>query len=49
MKYLQEFRVFENSSPLLELSNNADVELIYKIRGLISNGSILEISCGNGG
>lgn len=25
MKYLQEFRVFENSSPLLELSNNADV------------------------
>lgn len=48
MKYLQEFRVFENNSPLLELSNNADVELIYKIRGLISNGSILEISCGNG-
>ena len=41
MKYLQEFRVFENNSPLLELSNNADVELIYKIRGLIEVGLIL--------
>ena len=48
MKYLKEFRVFENNSPLLDLSDNADTELIYKIRGLIRNGNILEISCGNG-
>ena len=48
MKYLQKFKMFENNSPLLELSDNVDSELIYKIRGLISNGKILEISCGNG-
>ncbi len=48
MRYLQTFKIFENNSPLLNLTNNADTELIYKIRGLISNGNILEISCGNG-
>jgi len=54
MKYLLNRKIFENQSelnkqaPLLKLDGNADIELIEKIQSLISSGTILEISCGNG-
>lgn len=55
MKYILSKRIFENQSelnkqsPLLDLSDNVDYELIGLIESLIPNGSkILEISCGNG-
>lgn len=48
MKYLKRFILFENNSPLLNLKNNVDVELVNIIKSLISSGKILEISCGNG-
>jgi len=54
MKYLQTRKIFENQeelnrqAPLLSLDGNADINLIEKIESLISSGSILEISCGNG-
>lgn len=55
MKYILSKRIFENQSelnkqsPLLDLSDNVDYELIGLIESLIPNGGkILEISCGNG-
>ena len=54
MKYLLTRRIFESQeelnsqAPLLKLDGNADIDLIQKIQSLISSGSILEISCGNG-
>ena len=48
MKYLLSFKVFENKSPLLDLSKNIDNDLINKIESLLPSGNILEISCGNG-
>jgi SAM-dependent methyltransferase len=54
MKHLLTRKIFENQeelnkqSPLLKLEDNVDYELIEKIQSLISSGTILEISCGNG-
>lgn len=48
MKHLKYFNLFENKSPLLQLSENVDLNLIHKIQDLIKSGTILEISCGNG-
>lgn len=55
MKYILSKRIFENQSelnkqsPLLDLSDNVDYELIGLIESLMPNGGkILEISCGNG-
>ena len=51
MKYIKDFKIFENSfekGPLLSLVNNIDQKLLRKIEQLIPIGNILEISCGNG-
>ena len=51
MKYILSRKLFENQnwSPLLDLENNVDYELISIIESLLPNkGKILEISCGNG-
>lgn len=48
MKYLKYFNLFENKSPLLQLSQNVDFDLVRKFQNLIKSGTILEISCGNG-
>lgn len=48
MKHLKSFGLFENSSPLLQLTKNVDFDLIHKIQSLIKSDTILEISCGNG-
>ena len=54
MKHLLTRKIFENQeelnkqSPLLKLEDNVDYELIEKIQSLISSGTILEISWGNG-
>lgn len=48
MRYLKNYKLFENKSPLLDLSNNVDIELIDTIKSLLPTGNILEISCGNG-
>lgn len=48
---LDRYQIFENQgwSPLLDLTENIDKELINKIESLLPNkGKILEISCGNG-
>lgn len=47
MKYLRSFRLFENKSPLLNLKNNIDEDLINLIESFNPK-NILEISCGNG-
>ena len=47
MRYLVPFKIFESSSPLLDIKGNVDSNLISKIESL-SPSSILEISCGNG-
>ena len=51
MKYILSKKLFENQnwSPLLDLEDNVDYELINIIESLLPNkGKILEISCGNG-
>ena len=51
MKYIKDYvRFYENmGSPLLELIDNVDLDLISKIEKNLKAGSkILEISCGNG-
>lgn len=51
MKYILSRKLFENQnwSPLLDLSENIDKELVNEIELLLPNkGKILEISCGNG-
>ena len=51
MKYILSRKLFENQnwSPLLDLENNVDYELVSIIESLLPNkGKILEISCGNG-
>jgi ubiquinone/menaquinone biosynthesis C-methylase UbiE len=45
MKYL---KTFETYKPLLDLVDNVDNDLIYKIKNILPIGNILEISCGNG-
>ena len=50
MRHSKTFKLFENiGSPLLDLSNNVDINLISQIQKILKPGSsILEISCGNG-
>lgn len=51
MRYILSRKLFENQnwSPLLDLENNVDYELVGIIESLLPNrGKILEISCGNG-
>lgn len=47
MKYLKKFTLFEDNSPLLNLTNNTDFELLNLIESF-NPITILEISCGNG-
>ena len=54
MKYILSKKIFENQSdlnrqsPLLNLIDNVDYELVDLIKSILPNGTILEISCGNG-
>ena len=49
MRYLIKYKIFDNKSILLDLTDNVDRELVGLIQSLIKPGTkILEISCGNG-